>query len=145
MAGSLSDYAEKKILAHSIGKTSWAMPTTVHIALYTTPPNENTDGVEVPTNVNGSPTGYARCVAYKLNAQSAEIWQDPTNEGTITNAVAFEFGPATSTWGNIEGVAVLDAESGGNKIWYGTFTSPRTVLAGEKLVFGAGSFVLALN
>lgn len=138
MAGSLSNYAENKILAHSVGKESWTMPSAVYIALYTTAPNENTNGTEVQETINGVSSNYAR------RSTSATSWTIPTN-GNISNAVTFEFGPASIAWGNIDGVAVLDAQNGGNVIWYGTFSSPRTILAGEKLVFDIGSFLLTLN
>lgn len=145
MAGSLSNYAEKSVLAHSVGKTAWAFPTTVYIALYTVAPNENTDGAEVQTAIGSIVTGYERFKAHKSLSENPEIWAEPTEDGTITNAVPFVFGPASTTWGDIEGVAVINAASGGTPIWYGTFTSPRTVVAGEKLIFDAGAFVLSLN
>lgn len=138
MAGSLSDYAENKILAHSVGKAAWSAISSVYIALYTTAPNENTNGTEVPSTINGAVTSYSRYTT------SAASWSDPSN-GEIKNAQQFVFGPASVTWGDIEGIAVLDAASGGNIIWYGTFTSPRTVVAGEKLIFDPNAFVLSLT
>jgi len=138
MAGSLSDYAENKILAHSVGKAAWSAISSVYVALYTNAPNENTNGTEVATTVGASATNYAR---FTTNAAS---WSDPS-AGEIKNAVQFTFGPASVTWGDIQGVAVLDAASGGNIIWYGTFTSPRTIVAGEKLIFDPNAFVLSLT
>jgi hypothetical protein len=138
MAGSLSDDAENKILAHSVGKEIWEPVGTVYIALYTTAPNENTDGVEVESLQGSIPTGYERFPA------SADKWQEPSG-GSIKNAVPFIFGPAGVEWGDIQGVAVLPAATGGSPIWYGTFSSPRMVTAGEKLVFDTTAFILSLN
>lgn len=138
MAGSLSDYAENKVLAHSVGKTAWAMPSTVYVALYTQTPTENTNGVEVPTLQATMSTGYARLLT------SPSSWSEPSG-GELSNAQTFSFGAAATTWGQVEGVAILDAATSGNVIWYGAFSSPRTVVAGEKLIFDPGAFVLSLT
>jgi len=138
MAGSLSDNAENKILSHSVGKSTWDPVGNVYIALYRVAPNEATDGTEVPTTENGIVTGYSRFPT------SPSSWTDPA-AGSIKNEVKFEFGPASVAWGEIQGVAVINASSGGTPIWYGTFSSPRTVVAGEKLTFEASAFVLSLN
>lgn len=135
MAGSLSDYAEHKILAHSLAKTTWTVPSTLYIALYSVAPNENTKGTELTT---GQTTNYQRL------AVTGASWSEPTS-GSISNAVRFEFGPAGTSWGTIEGIAILDAITSGNEIWYGTFSSPRTIVASEKLVFDPGSFILTLS
>lgn len=138
MAGSLSDYAENKVLAHSVGKTAWSMPSTVYVALYVQTPTENTNGTEVAALEGATNTGYARLLT------NASSWSEPAG-GELSNAQTFSFGPASATWGQIEGVALLDAQTSGNVIWYGTFSSPRTVVAGEKLIFDPGAFVLSLT
>jgi len=138
MAGSLSDYAENKILSHSVGKATWAAISNVYIALYKVTPNENTNGEEIATLEGAVSTNYSRLQT------TADSWADPTG-GSITNSQTLSFGPASVPWGDVEGVAVLDASTGGNIIWYGTFTSPRAIAAGEKLIFDPGAFVLSLT
>jgi alkylation response protein AidB-like acyl-CoA dehydrogenase len=46
MAGSLSNYAENKVLDHVLGTTSYTKPTT-YVALYTVAPTDSTAGTEV--------------------------------------------------------------------------------------------------
>ncbi|WP_377846978.1 hypothetical protein [Bosea sp. UC22_33] len=54
MAGSASDYLEKKLLDHSLGVAAYTMPGTVYLALFTADPGEAGPGTEVSGN------GYAR-------------------------------------------------------------------------------------
>lgn len=138
MAGSLSDDTENKILAHSVGKETWSPVGNVYIALFIKAPNESYDGEEIPTSQGGIPTGYVR-----FPTDPAK-WSDPSG-GSIKNFVPFEFGPAAVEWGEVQGVAVMPSENGGTPIWYGTFSSPRVITAGEKLTFDKDAFVLSLN
>lgn len=134
MAGNLSDYAENKILDHSVGKATWSLPTpsTVWIALYTTPPTDSSSGTEV---TGGS---YARF------STSPSMWNS-ASAGTLSNASALIFPNATASWGTVQAVAIVDASSGGNIIWYGTLTSNKTVDSGDTFQFAAGALTLSLN
>lgn len=96
MAGSLSNWAEDKIIAHSVGKESWAFPSSVFLALYTTAPSDDIEGTEVSI----VSTGY-----YKKKLSSS-FWGG--SQGTLYNADETTFGPALSSWGSVEGLAVLD-------------------------------------
>lgn len=134
MAGNLSDAAENKILDHSVGKTSWTMPT-VYVALFTTAPTDSTFGTEV------SGGSYARV------ATTGSSW-NAAAAGTTSNATALIFPTATASWGTVTAVALLDSNSGtaaSNVIWYGTLTSNKTVDTGDTFQFAAGALTLSLN
>lgn len=131
MAGNLSDYAENKILDHSVGKTSWTMPT-VYVALYTTAPTDSTSGTEV------SGGSYARV------ATTGATWNAAAS-GANSNASAIVFPTASASWGTVTAVALVDASSAGNIVWYGTLTSNKTVDSGDTFQFAAGALTLSLN
>lgn len=131
MAGNLSDYAENKILDHSTGKTSWTMPT-VYVALYTSAPTDSTSGTEV------SGGSYARV------ATTGTTW-NAASAGSTSNASAIVFTTATASWGTVTAVALVDASTSGNIIWYGTLTSNKTVDSGDTFQFAAGALTLSLN
>lgn len=131
MAGSLSNYAENKILEHSVGKTSWTAPS-VSVALYTVAPGESSAGTEVST----SGTAYAR------QAVGASDWGNAA-DGAITTTADVVFPTATASWGTVVAAAVLDAS--GNVIWYGTLTANKTVDTGDTFKITAGNLTLSLD
>lgn len=137
MAGSLSNDAENKILKHSVGLAAWTLPKTdkVYCALFSLAPTDDTTGTEV------SGGNYDRV---ELTASTA--WNEPVN-GSMSNKADIVFPTANADWGDVEAMALFDDQKsvGGNIIWYGTFSSPRTILQGEALRFPAGSLVLSLN
>jgi len=134
MANNLSDYAEAKIIDHSVGKTSWTMPTA-HIALYTTTPTDSTAGTEV-TNANS----YARL------ATAGSDWA-AASAGANSNAADLTFTTASGSWGTVAGVAITDSAThgAGNIIWYGALTASKTVDSGDTFKFATGALTLALN
>lgn len=148
MAGNLSDYAENKILEHSTGKTSWSRPN-VWIALYTVAPTDSSAGTEV------SQTGYARVqVADGTNS----VWGSASS-GSIKNNGSYNasdsglgagtgvitFPKATAAWGTVSAVALLDASTGGNIIWYGTLTNAKTIDIDDTVSFAANDLQLSLD
>lgn len=131
MAGNLSDYAENKILDHSVGKASWTSPT-IYVALYTVAPTDSTSGTEV------SGGSYARVTT------SASTWNS-ASAGATSNASAIVFPTASASWGTVTAVALVDASTAGNIVWYGTLTSNKTVDSGDTFQFAAGALTLSLN
>ena len=129
MASNLTDYAENKILDHSLGRTSWTMPATVRVALYTTATNDAGGGTEV------SGGSYAR--------QALTV--DAAASGATQNSALITFPVASADWGTITHVAVLDAASGGNMIWHGPLTASKTISNGDQLAIPAGDLDFSLD
>jgi hypothetical protein len=137
MAGSLSDYAELKILEHSVGKTSWTMPTSCYAALWTTAPNDASTGAAPSPGVEVSGGSYAR-------VQTNTSWGTATLSG-ITNSVDIVFPTASASWGTIVAVSLMDAITTGNFLWWGTLTASKTVASGDVFKFLTGQLVLTLD
>jgi hypothetical protein len=131
MPSGIADYAENKILDHSVGKAAWTMPTA-YIALYTATPSDTGGGTEV---TGGS---YARFTT------SGATWNSAAS-GSISNAVDITFPTATANWGTITGVAILDASTAGNFIWWGDLSATKTVNNGDVFKFLAGQLVATLT
>lgn len=132
---SLSDYAEKKVLDHLIGKTALAMPTA-YLALSTANPLDAGSGIAEPVG-----NGYTR----KATAGSDWNAAAGASPGTTTNATALSFPQATGSWGIITHFAIFDALSGGNMIWYGPLTAAKAVASGDTLSFAAGQISLTMD
>lgn len=127
MAGNLSNYLENKVLDHILGTTSFTMPATPYLALYTVAPTDSTSGTEV---TGGS---YARkTVAF--NAASS---------GAATNSANVDFtGMPTAT---VVAVAVCDNLTGGNILVYGSLTSSKSVTSGDTLRIASGDLSISIN
>lgn len=127
MPGSASDYLENNLLDHSLGTTTYTKPTTVYAALYTVAPSDSTAGTEV---TGGS---YARKVI-TFAAASA---------GTTSNSANVDFDnmPAAT----VVAVAVMDAITSGNLLYWGTLTTSRTVTAGDSIRIATGALVVSLD
>jgi hypothetical protein len=132
VAGNLSNYLENRLLEHSLGRTSFTMPTTVYAALYLVTPTEAGGGTEV------SGSGYARI---------ATSWNAAVN-GAITNAADIRF-PAASgagaNWGTVVALGLLDASTSGNLLWYGPLSASVTVNTGDDFRIAAGGLTITID
>jgi hypothetical protein len=133
--GSLSDYAELKILEHSVGKTSWTMPTNCYAGLYTANPSDSSTGSSGGTAVSGG--SYAR-------VQTNASWGTAA-AGQIANNADIVFPTASADWGTVTAVALFDASTAGNMLWWGALTASKVVNNGDVFKFLTGQLVLTLD
>lgn len=130
MAGSLSNYAENKVIDHVLGKTAFTMPTA-YLALYTVAPSDAGGGTEV---TGGS---YARvAIASAFGAASS---------GSSANTSQIAFTQASASWGTVVAFGILDASTAGNLLWWGDLTSSKAVASGDTAVFNTGQLTVTLD
>ena len=134
MAGSLSDYAEAKVLDHLVGKTSYTMPT-IWVGLSTSDPGDAETGGGVSEPVGNS---YARV------ATDGDDW-DAAADGAIANAEIITFLEASGDWGTITHFALFDAESGGNMIAHGNVDTSKGIDDGDTAKFSVGALDITLD
>lgn len=144
MAGSLSDYAENKLL-DSVFRGAPFSPTKLYLALFTQgsglEANNVAGSVEVAaTDSLGAATGYARVDIGTQGGYVAAV------NGTTSNAQNLEFATATGNWGTITHTAIMDAPApGGNVIIWGEITNPRDIFAGDAVRVRAGANIITLD
>lgn len=96
----------------------------------------------VPSSVSGSEigtaSGYARQSGFFGTAAA----------GSLINTAAVTYGP----WSNqatVSGITIWDtvttAANGGDMLWYGTFATAQTVLAGQYIVINSGALTISLS
>lgn len=131
MAGSLSNYAENKLLDHVLGTTSYTKPTT-YIALYTVAPTDSTSGTEV-SNSGGS--SYAR--------QAASF--DAASSGTTSNSGNIDFTDMPAC--TVVAVAVVDSGTigAGNILVWGTLATSKTLDLLDTLRIATGDLDISLD
>jgi hypothetical protein len=144
MAGNLTNYAEGKILQHSVGAATWDA-VTGYVGLFTVMPTD-----ELVQTTNNVFTGEVSGNAY---ARQTATWTAPSYSGsatTISNSAAITFPTATPNgWGTVVAVGIFDKSSSStdeaNLIWWGPLTSGKVVAANETFQFGVGALSLSLD
>ena len=131
MPGSATLYLESAVLGHTLAFTPMVAPSGVFLALTTTPPSSTVGGIEV---ASGS---YARMPATFALASPSNL---------AANALTVEFPAATAAWGTVGWFEIWDAQTAGNRLYWGPLVDPadgvtpitRTVMPGDIVRFSAG-------
>jgi hypothetical protein len=125
-----SDYLENKVLDHVLTATSYTAPTTRYLALFTadTGLEANTPSAEI------SGGSYARQAVTFAAASS----------GTSATNATVTFPAATGNWGTITHVAVMDAATSGNVLFWGAVTTSKTIETGDTFQVSSGNLTISL-
>ena len=127
---SFSNFLETEILDHVFGAAAYTAPGTMHLALFTSNPDEDASGTEVTT----SGTAYARqTVAFTVSGNTA------------SNTGAVEYPTATAAFGTVSHVGVMDASTSGNLMAYAALTSSKTISTGDVFRVPAGDLDITLD
>lgn len=119
-----SDYLRNALVNHTLRGVAYTPPSALYLALFNVTPTSSGGGTEV------SGGGYLRRVV---------TFAAPT-AGSTSNVSTVTFPTPTLDWGNVLGVAVYDALSAGNMLYFGNLGTPKTVYAGEEFYFPSGYF-----
>ena len=144
----MSDYLENKLIDYVFRGQSYTPPGNTWIGLLTTGTSDaNTGQVEV------SGGNYARVqVGSTLLNWSATQGSSNTSisigtSGTTYNINAITFPvPTGANWGVITAFGMYDAVTGGNLLFYGNLTTPKTVNNGDAApTFSASALSIQLD
>lgn len=126
-----SNYLEDKILNHVLTATGYTQPSARFLGLYTA-----STGLE--TN---SPSAEVSGGSY---ARQAVTFAAASSGSSATNATV-TFPAATATWGTITHVAVLDASSAGNVLFWGAVTTSKLIESGDTFQVTSGNLTISLD
>lgn len=126
----LSDHAEKLVLDWLMTTGTATRPSAWFVALYTAAPSDSGGGTEV------SGSGYSRKSA-SFNAASSP-------GGTTSNNAVISWTAAGGNYGTVTHVGIFDASTGGNLLWHGSLSTPKTVNDGDTIQFSSGNLTLTL-
>lgn len=130
--GAFSNYLEEKIVEHFLRNNAITPPITVYVALFESNPGEATGGTETAY------TGYSR--------QSA-TWTALDANGQTKNVGALTF-PANGNAAasvTITHLALFDAATIGNRLFYAQLSASKTLSPGDVLSFAANAIVFGLD
>jgi hypothetical protein len=130
MAGSLSNYAEKKIQDHVFKTSSFTVPTNIYVAFSTADPTDAGTGIAEPSGNN-----YAR-VAHNVWASASS--RATSNTGVIT------FPQASGAWGTITHFALFDDPSAGNMLAHGSLSASKVIVSGNVPTIASGDLDISV-
>lgn len=130
--GAFSNYMEEKIVEHFLRNNAITPPVTVYVGLFESDPGEAVAGTETAF------TGYARQPA---------AWTALDVSGQTKNVAALTF-PANgnaSAAVTITHIALFDASTAGNRLFYAALSAPKTLSPGDVLSFASNAIVFGLD
>ena len=127
-----SDYLEDKLLDHVLGNTAFTQPSNIYLALFTadTGLEANSPSAEIST----SGTAYGR--------QSVSF--AASSSGSASTSATVTLSAATANWGTVTHVAVMDASTSGNVLFYGAVTTSKTIESGDTFQVSSGNLTVSL-
>ena len=132
-----SDYLENRLLDHVLKVASFTQPTTLHLGLFKNTSGSAAANLEagiLTDEISTSGTAYAR----KSVAFGA------ASSGTSATNATVTFDTATAQWGTVTHIAVLDASTGGNVLFWGAVTVSKLIDTGDTFQVSSGNLTITL-
>lgn len=127
----MSNYLKNKLTDQAWRGQAYSFPSIFHFALLTSAPNDAGGGTEV------SAASYERvAVACSMTnfagtqGAGTTVASTGTN-GTTSNNVLIEFPAPAEAWGVVTHMAIYDAATSGNLLFYSPLANPKTINAGD--------------
>jgi hypothetical protein len=129
-----SDYLENKLLDHVLkySTASYTAPSTVYVALFTASTGLETNSPSAEISTSG--TAYGR----------QSITFATASGGSSASNATVTFTAATANWGTISHVAIMDASTAGNVLFYGAVTTSKTIETGDTFQISSGNLTITL-
>ncbi|MEB3750055.1 phage tail fiber protein [Geobacillus icigianus] len=124
----ISNYLENALINAVLRNIPYTSPSAVYLALYTSDPTDANTGTEV--------TGGSY--------QRQQITFSAPSDGMVSNSNEILFPVATANWGTVTHIGILDAVTGGNLLFYGAVTTPKTISTNDQLKINTGDISITL-
>lgn len=122
----MSNYLENALINGTLRNTAYTPAATVYVGLYTSDPTDANTGTEV----DGA--SYAR-VAATFGAPS---------DGASSNTAAIEFAQATTEWGTVGWIGILDASTSGNLLYHSPLDATKLIEIGDVFKIAIGNLTV---
>lgn len=153
---SMSDFLENKLIdwffrAQAIGVTGASAaagtgPTALFYALLTAAPSDTGGGTEVTGGSYARVSVTSALTAYAGTQSAASTTASSGTGGTTSNNAAITFPAPTANWGVCTHMAIYDASSAGNLLFWNALTTSKTVNNGDAAPsFAAASMTLQID
>ena len=123
-----NDLANKLINA-TVRKVAYTTPAQAYVALYTSDPTKENTGIEV-----SAPTYYRMALTMGTPA-----------DGFSENISEMEWAVASTVWGTITHIGVMDAEVLGNLMYFTELVEPKNITVGDQFQITPSNLKLTLT
>ena len=130
-----SNFLENAVLNHVLTASSYTAPTTRYLALF-----KNTSGNAATNLEAGTLTDEISGGTYARKAVTFAA----ASGGTSASNATVTFDTATANWGTITHIAVMDALTSGNVLFWGAVTTPKTIETGDTFQVSSGNLTISL-
>ena len=143
---SMSSYLENKLIDFLLRGQSFTAPSTLFFALCTSTPTDASTGSDI-SEVSGG--NYSRqslnCSATNfLSTQGNTSTPSSGANGTTSNNAIVSWNSVTWS-GTITSIAICDASSGGNVLWYSALNSSKTISSGDSVSIAVGDLSIQID
>jgi hypothetical protein len=138
MSNAASDYLENELLDHVLGNASFTSPgTSLYVALFHGTAAGVLTNLEAGTLTDEITLGSYTRTQVAFNAAAS---------GSISNNGAVTFPTATGNYdGAVTCIAIMDATSAGNVLFYGELTVAKTVTTGDTFQIADTNLTVSLT
>lgn len=138
-AGEISDYLANALLDHAFSLSTYAAPDT-YIAMATGDVLDTDTGSSISEPGAGA---YAR-VQVNISGGSTPTWVTATLS-SVTNKETISFTQATGSWSTITALAIVDASTAGNLLFYENTVTDQEVDNGDTAEISVGNMKISLS
>ena len=132
-----SNYLEQKILDHVLRNVTYTPVATLYIGLF-----KNTSGNAATNLEAGTLTDEVSGGSYARKTVTFGAANATT--GVIATNATVTFDEASATWGTITHVAIMDALTAGNVLFWGAVTTSKLIESGDTFQITSGSLTITL-
>ena len=125
-----TNYLANRLIKATVGDVSYTAPDKVYLALYT----------EDPTKA-----GIGDSEVDQASYTRKEVTFTEPVDGVSTNAGKIEWGTATSNWGNVSYIGVLDSASSGFMLYFTALDNAKEILSGDQFIIDVNKLQLTLT
>ena len=125
-----TNYLANRLVKATVGSLSYTAPDKVYLALYT----------EDPTKA-----GIGDSEVDQASYTRKEVTFTEPVDGVATNAGKIEWGTATSNWGNVSFIGVLDSASSGFMLYFTALDNAKEILSGDQFIINVNQLQLTLT
>jgi hypothetical protein len=142
----MSNYLENKLIDFLFRSGSYTPPATLYIALCTATPAETDTGSTISevSGGNYSRQSVSSGASSWYSTQQDTISTSSGSNGTTSNVSSIVWSGATWT-ATVTAVAICDASTGGNLLFYGALTSSKAVSSGDTVNLFSGDLSIRID
>lgn len=138
-----TDFLENEVIDHVLRARAYAMPTQLHIGLFTTAPTDAGGGTEVAGNAYAraqANPGFANWLG--TGGETTDVDSAGTG-GQSSNANQVDFPEPTGPWGTVTHFAIFDES--GNMLFWGALTTSQTIESGNPVFFDPNALTVTVG